>query len=272
MGVRHLKVAFVILTSLLFLLLSCGAKVVESDVTNGDPPKSNGVAVVANEVVPHKSAEEERLNVSTITPPLTLEERFSYTYGYLLMEGGMREFQGGLLPPYFARGALDAGFGNHPLLDKNAMNNALYEYQRRIIEEATKRLEELASKNLDDAESFLAINGKREGVVTTPTGLQYEVVKDSEGEKPLENDTVRVNYRLTYLDGREGDSSIRGIPSTFDLSAMIPGFREGLMLMGVGSEFRFFVHPNLGYGVSGSTKIEPNTLLIFDVGLVEILN
>jgi FKBP-type peptidyl-prolyl cis-trans isomerase len=113
---------------------------------------------------------------------------------------------------------------------------------------------------------------KKGNEVSTPTGLQYEIVKDSEGEKPLENDTVRVNYRLTYLDGREGDSSIRGIPSTFDLSAMIPGFREGLMLMGVGSEFRFFVHPNLGYGASGSTKIEPNTLLIFDVALVEILN
>jgi FKBP-type peptidyl-prolyl cis-trans isomerase len=124
---------------------------------------------------------------------------------------------------------------------------------------------------LEDAESFLAVNGKREGVITTPSGLQYEIVEDSEGELPTAEDTVQVHYRLTYLDGREGDASIRGIPSTFELEALIPGFREGLMLMPVGSVFKFYVHPSLGYGIEGSTRIEPNTLLIFDVELVEIL-
>jgi FKBP-type peptidyl-prolyl cis-trans isomerase len=272
MSLRQFKVGLVVLVSLLFVLLGCNSKGGEGNGTNGEIPKIISAPVVEEEVVQVDSLEEELLNVTNLEPPSTLEERFSYTYGYLLMEGEMREFQEGLLPAYFARGALDAGFGNPALLDKGSMNNALYEYQRKIIEEATKRLEELASKNLEDAESFLAINGKREGVITTSTGLQYEVVKDSEGDKPLEDETVRVNYRLTYLDGREGDASIRGIPSTFDLSHMISGFREGLLLMGVGSEFRFFVHPNLGYGVSGSAKIEPNTLLIFDVELVEIID
>ncbi len=271
MNVRHFKVGLVVV-SLLFVLFGCNSKGVEGNGTNGETPKIVSLPVIEEEVVQVGSLEEELLNVTNLEPPYTLEERFSYTYGYLLMEGEMREFQEGLLPSYFARGALDAGFGNPALLDKNSMNTALYEYQRKIIEEATKRLEELAAKNLDDAESFLAINGKREGVITTSTGLQYEILKGTDEEKPLEDDVVRVNYRLTYLDGREGDASIRGIPSTFDLSAMIPGFREGLMLMGVGSEFRFFVHPNLGYGASGSAKIEPNTLLIFDVGLVEIVD
>ncbi len=207
--------------------------------------------------------------IEYLPPPGTLEERFSYTYGYLLMVTAMRDVQG-IDPVYFARGAYDSGVSNEPLIEKSSMNSVLYEYQDKLINEAARRLEELAKKNLEDAESFLAVNGKREGVTTTSSGLQYEILKDAEGPMPTQDDTVKVNYRLTYLDGREGDASIRGIPSAFDLSSLIPGFREGLMLMSVGSQFRFYVHPDLGYGETGSTKIEPNTLLIFDVELVEI--
>jgi FKBP-type peptidyl-prolyl cis-trans isomerase len=216
------------------------------------------------------SASVDRSSMVEYLPaPVTLEERFSYTYGYLLMVTAMRDVQG-IDPVYFARGALDSGLSNNPLIPDDAMNSVLYEYQDKLITEAARRLEELARRNLEDAESFLAVNGKREGVVTTPSGLQYEIVRPSEGMRPTADKTVKVNYRLTYLDGREGDASIRGIPSTFDLQSMIPGFREGLMLMSVGSQFRFYVHPSLGYGESGSTRIEPNTLLIFDVELVEI--
>ncbi len=207
--------------------------------------------------------------VEYLEAPVTLEERFSYTYGYLLMVTAMRDVQG-IDPVYFARGALDSGLSESPLIPTDAMNNVLYEYQDKLITEAARRLEELAKKNLEDAESFLAINGKREGVFTTASGLQYEVVKASEGDNPSETDTVQVHYRLTYLDGREGDASVRGIPSTFNLSSLIPGFREGLMLMTAGSQFRFYVHPSLGYGEAGSSRIEPNTLLIFDVELVSI--
>ncbi len=208
--------------------------------------------------------------VEYVPTPETLDERFSYTYGYLLMATAMRDVQS-IDPVYFARGAYDAGLQKTPLIEQNQMNTVLYEYQDKLISEAARRLEELAQKNLEDAESFLAVNGKREGVETTGSGLQYEVLVTTEGERPTEEDTVRVNYRLTYLDGREGDASIRGIPSTFDLTSMIPGFREGLLLMPVGSEYRFYVHPDLGYGAEGSTRIEPNTLLIFDVELVEIV-
>lgn len=208
--------------------------------------------------------------IEYLPAPSSLEQRFSYTYGYLLMMTATRDVQG-IDPVYFARGALDAGLANDALIPTPEMNNVLYEYQDKLITEAARRLEELARKNLNDAESFLAVNGKREGVVTTASGLQYEVLQATEGEHPGEKDTVSVNYRLTYLDGREGDASVRGIPSTFDLDSLIPGFREGLMLMTEGSQYRFYVHPSLGYGEEGSTRIEPNTLLIFDVELVEIV-
>lgn len=208
--------------------------------------------------------------VEYLPAPETLDERFSYTYGYLLMVTAMRDVQG-LDPVYFSRGAYDAGLSETPLIEESEMNTVLYEYQDKLITDAARRLEELARKNLEDAESFLAVNGKREGVTTTSSGLQYEILETTEGAHPEADDTVKVNYRLTYLDGREGDASIRGIPSTFDLSSMISGFREGLLLMPVGSSFRFYVHPDLGYGEEGSTRIEPNTLLIFDVELVEIV-
>ncbi|MGI6466658.1 MAG: FKBP-type peptidyl-prolyl cis-trans isomerase [Sphaerochaetaceae bacterium] len=207
--------------------------------------------------------------IEKLNPPSTLEERFSYTYGYLLMMTAMRDVQN-ISTDYFIRGSLDAALNSDPLIASNLMNTVLYEYQEHLMSEASKRLEELAKKNLEDAESFLAINGQRDTIITTSSGLQYEIVKDSDGETPQEHDIVKVNYKLTYLDGREGDASIRGIPSEFSLDSLISGFKEGLMLMRVGSQFRFYVHPNLGYGQEGSSRIEPNTLLIFDVELVEV--
>jgi FKBP-type peptidyl-prolyl cis-trans isomerase len=214
--------------------------------------------------------EEIAILVEELGRPITLEERFSYTYGYLIMQTAMRDINA-IDPYYFARGALDFGLQKEPYVPKNIMNDVLFEYQDKLISDAAAQLAELSRINLENAEGFLAVNEAREGVLLTESGLQYEVIKASEGPSPLGTDTVKVHYRLTYLDGREGDASIRGIPSTLSLPSLIPGFREGLMLMTVGSEYRFYVHPKLGYGETGSSKIEPNTLLIFDVTLVEIV-
>jgi len=210
------------------------------------------------------------IDLGNLKSPSSLEERFSYTYGYLLMETSMKNVQD-INVDFFIRGVTDAGLNQVPLLPASERNSVLYEYQQHLMQEAAKRLETLARNNLEDAESFLAINGQRQEVETTLSGLQYEIITETEGSKPAARDTVKVNYRLTYLDGREGDASIRGIPSEFSLDYLIPGFREGLMLMTEGSKFRFFVHPRLGYGQEGSSRIEPNTLLIFDVELVKII-
>jgi len=215
-------------------------------------------------------AKEIKILVEELGRPITLEERFSYTYGYLIMQTAMRDLNA-INPHYFARGALDYGLKNEPYVPRNSMNDVLFEYQDKLIADAAAQLAALARMNLDNAEGFLAVNEAREGVLVTASGLQYEVIKTSEGPSPLASDTVKVHYKLTYLDGRVGDSSVKGIPSTLSLPSLIPGFREGLMLMTVGSDYRFYVHPKLGYGEAGSSKIEPNTLLIFDVSLVEIV-
>lgn len=251
-------------------LQSVAANQISTNGSDASEPQLDETPVIKPEVNADADSPGQESMVEYLPQPDTLEKRFSYTYGYMLMATAMRDVQD-IDPVYFARGAYDAGLKMAPLIPEGSMNTVLYEYQDKLIREAARRLEELAKKNLEDAESFLAVNGKREGVITTPSGLQYEIVEDSEGELPTAEDTVQVHYRLTYLDGREGDASIRGIPSTFELEALIPGFREGLMLMPVGSVFKFYVHPSLGYGIEGSTRIEPNTLLIFDVELVEIL-
>ena len=93
-----------------------------------------------------------------------------------------------------------------------------------------------------------------------------------EGALPTSEDTVKVDYMITFLDGSTGDNSYsRGEPSTFKLANLIPGFAEGVKLMPAGSHYRFYVHPSLAYGEAGNEMIPPNTLLIFDVELHEIV-
>ena len=122
-------------------------------------------------------------------------------------------------------------------------------------------------------EAFLTANKQRDGITTTPSGLQYEVLTPGKGASPKATDTVKVHYRGTLLDGTEFDSSIvRGEPATFPLDRVIQGWTEGVQLMNVGSKYRFYVPSELAYGPRGAgAKIGPNTALIFEVELLEIV-
>ena len=128
-------------------------------------------------------------------------------------------------------------------------------------------------KNLAAATAFLEANGKKEGIKTTDSGLQYEVITEgpSEGASPTAANTVKVHYAGTLINGTEFDSSYkRGEPIEFPLGGVIPGWTEGLQLMKPGDKFRLFIPPNLGYGVRGSGPIGPNEALIFEVELIEV--
>ncbi len=129
-------------------------------------------------------------------------------------------------------------------------------------------------KNKVDGEKFLAENGKKKGVITTASGLQYEVLKAGSGAKPKATDTVTVNYRGTLIDGTEFDSSYkRGQPATFPLNGVIKGWTEGVQLMSIGSKYRFVLPANLAYGAQGAgPKIGPNSTLVFEVELLGIGN
>lgn len=129
-----------------------------------------------------------------------------------------------------------------------------------------------SSGKLKEGEDFLKENGKREGVVSTPSGLQYEVITMGTGPKPVATSTVKTHYRGTTLDGTEFDSSYkRNEPLSFPLNGVIKGWTEGLQLMPVGSKFRFFIPYDLAYGERGAGQlIGPFETLIFEVELIAI--
>jgi FKBP-type peptidyl-prolyl cis-trans isomerase len=124
----------------------------------------------------------------------------------------------------------------------------------------------------EDGIQFLEDNLKKDGVQVTPSGLQYKVVTEGKGAKPQATDTVEVNYRGTFIDGKQFDSSYdRGQTIEFPLNGVIRGWTEGLQLMGVGATYQFYIPSHLAYGEQGAGgAIPPHAALIFDVELVAI--
>ena len=124
----------------------------------------------------------------------------------------------------------------------------------------------------DAGEAFLAENGKKEGVVTLPSGLQYQVLKEGNGKKPSATDQVVCHYEGTLIDGTIFDSSYkRNEPATFGLNQVIPGWTEGVQLMQEGAKYRFFIPYKLAYGERGAgAQIPPFAALVFDVELIEV--
>ena len=128
-----------------------------------------------------------------------------------------------------------------------------------------------SDKNKKEGEAFLAANKSKSGVKTTASGLQYMVEKEGTGAKPKATDTVKVNYLGTKIDGTKFDSSYdRGQPATFPLNGVIKGWSEGLQLMPVGSQYKFYIPGKLAYGERGPAQIGPNATLVFDVKLISI--
>lgn len=127
-------------------------------------------------------------------------------------------------------------------------------------------------QNIKEGIKFFEENGKRKGVVSLPSGLQYEVIKAGVGPKPIMTDKISAHYRGTFLDGKVFDSSIdRGQPATFPVNGVIQGWIEALVLMNVGSEWKLFIPYNLAYGEKGAPpNIPPYATLVFEINLLSI--
>ena len=148
-----------------------------------------------------------------------------------------------------------------------------FDEAQRLLQAYFKDLQaEKFEMNKQVGGEFLRINKEKRGVVTLPSGLQYEVLKTGDGQKPGPNDKVRCHYHGTLIDGRVFDSSVeRGQPAVFGVSQVIRGWTEALQLMNVGSKWRLFIPSDMAYGAHGAGEaIEPNMTLIFDVELLGI--
>lgn len=153
-------------------------------------------------------------------------------------------------------------------LNQSERRKVMSVLQNRIREKEKNQ----GGENLKAAEAFLSENKKKIDIKETPTGLQYRALKEGDGEKPNADEKVKVHYVGRLIDGTKFDSSIdRGEPAEFGLNQVIKGWTEGLQLMKVGSKYEFFIHPKIAYGSRPRPQIPANSLLIFEVELLEIL-
>ncbi len=193
-------------------------------------------------------------------------EKFSYALGMSIAGNLIQSGVKAINPELFLEGIKDTFGGVSPKLQPEEANRILESYIQKA-----KNGE--GSENLEAGLNFLAENRKKEGVIELPSGLQYKVLKEGEGELPTLNDQVKCHYHGTLIDGTVFDSSVsRGQPAVFPVNGVIKGWVEALQLMPEGSKWKLFVPSDLAYGNQGAGgAIGPNSTLIFDVELLEII-
>ncbi|SIS87020.1 FKBP-type peptidyl-prolyl cis-trans isomerase [Neptunomonas antarctica] len=201
----------------------------------------------------------------------TDDQKVSYSLGLVLGEKlkldletmDLEAFQEGIKAVYK---------GTTPLMDSQQVGETMQAFQMKKQEEQRQQIAQLAQDNLDKGQKFLTENGKKSGVTTTESGLQYEETQAGTGKQPTVTDTVKVHYRGTLMDGTEFDSSYaRNEPVSFPLNGVIPGWTEGLQLMKEGGKANLAIPAALAYGPGGmGNAIGPNSTLLFEVELLEV--
>lgn len=199
-------------------------------------------------------------------------EKIGYSFGYLMGRSNADTLKD-LDLDAFSQGLKTAAAGQKSSLSDEEMTQVLTQYKRQSDAKELIVLKQKAEENAKAGKAFLQENVKKPGVKTTKSGLQYLVLKEGKGKSPSANSNVRVHYEGRLIDGTVFDSSIaRQQPVDFRTTQVITGWTEGLQLMKVGAKYRFFIPADLAYGQIGSGDIiEPNSTLIFDIELLEII-
>lgn len=225
--------------------------------------RATGLGLAIALLTTHASLQAQTVNLNDE------ESTISYAVGVnvgdtLTMQGLLNEVD----LDVFIAGLRDAATGNTQLDDEQIMNS-LMTLQQRLIERERAAAEAVRA----ESQAFLAENGQRSGVVTTDSGLQYEVLEsgDGSGVSPRPTDAVLAHYEGRLISGEVFDSSIaRGEPTEFYLNQVIPGWTEGLQLMKPGDKWRLFIPSTLAYGANSPGSIPPHSALIFDVELLQV--
>lgn len=199
-------------------------------------------------------------------------EKIGYSFGYLMGRSNADTLKD-LDLDAFSQGLKTAAAGQQSSLSDEEMTQVLTQYKRQSDAKELIVLKQKAEENAKAGKAFLQENAKKPGIKTTKSGLQYLVLKEGKGKSPSANSNVRVHYEGRLIDGTVFDSSIaRQQPVDFRTTQVITGWTEGLQLMKVGAKYRFFIPADLAYGQIGSGDIiEPNSTLIFDIELLEII-
>ena len=176
------------------------------------------------------------------------------------------------LDPKVLAAAIADAFAGKSAMDEKEVRAALDDLRKMAMSKMETKAKVDGEKNVKEGEAFLAANGKKEGVKTTASGLQYKVIKAGAGATPKASDEVKVHYHGTLIDGTVFDSSVeRGEPVSFPVTGVIPGWVEALQLMKVGDKWQLTIPSKLAYGPNGAGgKIGPNAVLVFDVELLAI--
>jgi FKBP-type peptidyl-prolyl cis-trans isomerase FklB len=193
-------------------------------------------------------------------------ERFSYALGMSVASNLIKSGVKTINPEAFVKAINDTYVGEMPQMMPDEANKILESFMEKANQGEAK-------ENLESGLEFLEKNRSKEGVVELPSGLQYEVLEEGEGDLPSLSDEVKCHYHGSLIDGTVFDSSVeRGQPAVFPVNEVIRGWVEALQLMSVGSKWRLYVPPELGYGEQGAGGvIGPNSTLVFDVELLEIV-
>ena len=207
-----------------------------------------------------------------ITTKTSEAEQVGYSFGYLMGKSNADSLQGIDLDA-FSAGLKAAAAGKQATLSEEEMARVLTQFKRQAEAKELITLKKQADENARIGQAFLAENAKKPGIKTTKSGLQYQILQEGKGKSPNANSNVRVHYEGRLIDGTVFDSSIaRNQPVVFRTTQVITGWTEGLQLMKEGAKYRFFIPAELAYGQIGSGDvIEPNSTLIFDVELLEII-
>lgn len=199
------------------------------------------------------------------------KERLSYSIG-LDIGNSLKSQSLDVDADILSKGINDVLSGNKPLLSEQEFRDTMTNFRKEMMAKQANMMKESGENNRKAGDAFLAKNKKKEGIVTLPSGLQYKIIKEGEGNTPGAADQVTVNYKGSLIDRTEFDSSYkRGQPASFKVNGVIPGWTEALQLMKTGSKWELYIPSNLAYGERGAgPQIGPNSTLIFEVDLISI--
>lgn len=222
-----------------------------------------------------KASKAKGAESTVVDAPMVLtsvKDSLSYALGMNIgMNLKMQNFD--IDPAILAKALMGRYEDKATALNEEQAMNLIMAYQQQAQEKQQAEQAVAGEKNKAEGDAFLAENKKRDGVKVTESGLQYEVIKMGEGPKPTKDDKVRTHYHGTLISGKVFDSSKqRGEPVEFPVSGVIPGWIEALQMMPVGSQWKLYIPSNLAYGERGvSADIGPNTVLIFEIDLLDIV-